>query len=79
MEAIKNEIKRIEMRMEISQERLDRAVSEFKDAAGKYGAYEIETFVPGYVDEIARCRAELSKLDEEKKMLEYLLKQQEMK
>ena len=36
MEAIKNEIKRIEMRMEISQERLDRAVSEFKDAAEKY-------------------------------------------
>lgn len=70
---IREEIKNIERRMEWKQKDLDRAVESFRESAATYDAYNIETFLPGKIEEIARCRAEMAKLAEQKQMLEYML------
>lgn len=74
-ERIKEEIKRIEMKMECKQEELDEAVKKFRESAETYSAYDIETFIPGLVGDIAKLRAKISELEEQKSMLEYLLNQ----
>ena len=71
---IREEIKSIERRMEWKMEDLNKAVEDFKNSAATYDAYHIETFLPGKIEEIARRRAEIGKLAEQKQMLEYLLK-----
>ncbi len=75
-ERIKEEIKRLERRMEWKQEELDKAVERFRESAATYSAYDIETFVPGMIGDIAKLRATMSELAEQKSMLEYLLDQQ---
>ncbi len=72
-EKIREEIRSIERRMEWKQEDLDRAVEDFKKSAASYDAYHIETFLPGKIAEIARYRAEVAKLAEQKQMLEYMI------
>ena len=72
-EKIMEEIKSIERRIEWKTEDLDKAVEEFKEAAASYDAYHIATFLPGKIEEIARYRAEVEKLTEQKQMLEYML------
>ena len=54
-------------------ESLNKAVEEFKESAASYDAYHITTFLPGKIEEIARCKAEVEKLAEQKQMLEYML------
>lgn len=78
MEAIRREIEKIESRITWENEMLEKAVEDFRDSASRYDAYSIETFIPGKVREIAEHRARLEKLVEQKQMLEYLLKQQEV-
>lgn len=58
------------------EERLRVAVEEFKEAAARYDAYSIDTFIDGYVRRIHEERAELAKLADEKQMLEYLLREE---
>lgn len=75
MEAkIREEIKNIERRMEWRMEDLNKAVEDFKNSAATYDAYHIETFLPGKIEKIARYRADIEKLAEQKQMLEYLMK-----
>ena len=76
LERIKEEIKRIERKMQWKQEELDKAVERFRSSAATYSAYDIEIFVPGMVGEIAKLRTAISELAEQKSMLEYLLNQQ---
>lgn len=76
LERAKEEIKRIERRIEWKQEELDKAVERFRESAATYSDYDIETFIPGLVSEIARLRAAIRELAEQKSMLEYLLNQQ---
>lgn len=76
LEKVKEEIKRIERRMEWKQEELDKAVERFRESAATYSAYDIETFIPGIIREIAKLRAAMSELAEQKSMLEYLVDQQ---
>lgn len=78
MEAIRKEIEKLENRITWEKEMLDKAVEDFREYASKCDAYSIETFIPGKVREIAEYRAKLEKYDEQKKMLEYLLRQQEV-
>lgn len=75
-ERIKEEIKKLERKMEWKQEELDKAVKRFRESAATYSAYDIEIFIPGMVSEIAKLRTTLSELGEQKSMLEYLLNQQ---
>ena len=77
MEAIIRELEMIEGKIIQENKILEMAVEDFKDSASRYDAYSIETFIPGKVREIAEHRARLEKFNEQKKMLEYLLKQQE--
>lgn len=72
-EKIREEIRNIERRIEWKQKDLDKAVDAFRESAKCYDAYNIETFIPGMIDEIARSRAEIAKLAEQKQMLEYML------
>lgn len=76
LERVKEEIKRIERKMQWKQEELDKAVERFRESAATYSAYDIETFVPDMIGEIAKLRATMSELAEQKSMLEYLLNQQ---
>lgn len=76
--AIRNEIESIERRIEWEQVLLNQAVKNFKACSEKYDAYHIVTFVPGMVEEVAKHKARLEQLGEQKAMLEYLLKQQEV-
>lgn len=78
MEAIRKEIEKLENRITWEKEMLDKAVEDFREHASWCDAYSIETFIPGKVREIAEYRAKLEKYDEQKKMLEYLLRQQEV-
>lgn len=77
MEAIIRELEMIEGKIIQENKILEMAVEDFKDSASRYDAYSIETFIPWKVREIAEHRARLEKFNEQKKMLEYLLKQQE--
>ncbi len=70
---IREEIERLTRRMEWKQEELDKAVQCFREAAATYSDYDIETFIPGKVEEIKRYRAAMSEMAEQKQMLEYLL------
>ena len=72
-EKIRENIRNIEKRMEWKLESLNKAVEEFKESAASYDAYHIETFLPGKIAEIARYRAEVAKLAEQKQMLEYMI------
>ena len=72
-EKIREEIENIEKRIEWKQQDLEKSVKDFRESAGKYDAYHIETFLPGKIEDIARYRAELAKLAEQKQMLEYML------
>ncbi len=73
-EKIREEIERLTRRMKWKQEELDKAVQSFREAAATYSDYDIETFIPGKVEEIKRCRAAMSEMAEQKQMLEYLLR-----
>lgn len=76
LERVKEEIKRIDRKIEWKQEELDKAVERFRESAATYSAYDIETFAPGIINEIAKLRAAISELAEQKSMLEYLINQQ---
>ncbi len=72
-EKIREKIRNIEKRMEWKLESLNKAVEEFKESAASYDAYHITTFLLGKIEEIARYRAEVEKLAEQKQMLEYMI------
>ncbi len=72
-EKIREEIRNIEKRMEWKLESLNKAVEEFKGSAASYNDYDITTFLPSKIEEIARYRAEVEKLAEQKQMLEYMI------
>ena len=72
-EKIREEIENIEKRIEWKQQDLEKSVKDFRESAGVYDAYHIETFLPGKIEDIARYRAELAKLTEQKQILEFIL------
>lgn len=74
-EKTREEIERLSSRMEWKQEELDRAVRSFREAAATYSDYDIETFIPGKVEEIKRYRAAIAEMAEQKQILQHLLKQ----
>lgn len=70
---IREEIGKLERKIEWKQEDLDKAVMDFKESAVTYDTHCIETFIPGKIEEITRCRMEIENLAQQKQMLEYLL------
>ena len=73
MDEIKKEIKRLEANIEWEKSSLNHLVADFKEAASKYEAYDIETFIPGKVTAIADCRARIQKLTEQRAMLIWMV------
>lgn len=60
-----------------SEERfLEAKVAELKENVSKYDAYNIGTFVPGMVNAINESRQRLATLNEQLRMLAWLMKEE---
>lgn len=69
---------RIEMigyEMADKKARLEALTKELKEAVAKYDTYSIVTFVPGYVRQIEELDREIRNLDEQKRMLLWIAKE----
>lgn len=55
--------------------RLEALTKELKEAVAKYDTYSIVTFVPGYVRQIEELDREIRNLDEQKRMLLWIAKE----
>lgn len=69
------EIASLEYSIEDHKKRLERAVAEFKEAASKYDSYDIVTFIPGKIRDIEYERGKIAELEEKKRMLVWLCKE----
>lgn len=69
------QIASLEYDIEDHMKRLERAVAEFKEAASKYDSYDIVNFIPGKIRDIEYERNKLTELEEKKRMLVWLCKE----
>lgn len=69
------QITSLEYDIEDHKKRLERAVAEFKEAASKYDSYDIVNFIPGKIRDIEYERNKLAELEEKKRMLVWLCKE----
>lgn len=69
---IQEQIKNLDLKIEWAEQSLETAVKEFKDAAAKYDAYNIDEFIDGYVRRVRDERRNLTQLQEQRRMLVYL-------
>ena len=74
---IKEEIRRLESRIEWQTETLDSYIADFKRSVEKHNAREIATFDKSGIEQIEKQLHQLEILAEQKSMLEYLLKEEE--
>lgn len=69
------QITSLEYDIEDHKKRLERAVAEFKEAAIKYDSYDIVNFIPSKIRDIEYERNKLAELEEKKRMLVWLCKE----
>lgn len=69
------QITSLEYDIEDHKKRLERAVAEFKEAASKYDSYDIVNFIPGKIRDIEYERNKLAELEEKKRTLVWLCKE----
>lgn len=69
------QIASLEYDIEDHMKHLERAVAEFKEAASKYDSYDIVNFIPGKIRDIEYERNKLAELEEKKRMLVWLCKE----
>lgn len=74
---IQEHIKNLDLKIEWAEQSLETAVNEFKDAAAKYDAYNIDEFIDGYVRRVRDERRNLTQLQEQRRMLVYLTESKE--
>lgn len=70
-------IEMIESKIEDLTERLEAMTRDLKEAVAKYDTYSIVTFVPGYVRQIEELDREIKELEEQKRMLLWIAKEDE--
>lgn len=70
-------IEMIESKIEDLTERLEALTRDLKEAVAKYDTYSIVTFVPGYVRQIEELDREIKELEEQKRMLLWIAKEEE--
>ena len=75
-EKILRQIRALDTEIADHQKRLDAAVAEFKEAASKYDAYDIVTFIPGKIRDIEYERSKIAALDEQRRMLVWMCKEE---
>lgn len=69
---IQEQIKNLDIKIEWAEQALETAVKDFKDAAAKYDAYNIDEFIDGYVRRVREERRNLTQLQEQRRMLMWL-------
>lgn len=74
-EKVLRQIEVLETEIADHQKRLDAAVAEFKESASKYDAYDIVTFIPGKIRDIEYERSKITALDEQRRMLVWMCKE----
>jgi len=72
-ERIKKEIAYLEMELDDHQQRRDRLVSELKGDIQTYTDYQVVTFLPGKIKDIAYERQKISEISDQIRMLRHLL------
>ena len=72
---IKNRIEMIDYELTFKKKRLEAQTNELKEAVAKYDTYSIITFVPGYVRQIEELDREIKSLEEQKRMLLWIAKE----
>lgn len=73
---IKEEIRRLENRIEWQMETIDSYVADFKRSVAQHDARHIVTFDKSGIEQIEKQLHQLEILAEQKTMLEYLLKEE---
>ena len=51
-------------------------MAEFREAASKYDAYDIVTFIPGKIRDIEYERSKIAALNEQRRMLVWMCKEE---
>lgn len=74
-EKVLKQIELLETEIADHQKRLDAAVAEFKESASKYDSYDIVTFIPGKIRDIEYERNKIAALDEQRRMLVWMCKE----
>jgi len=74
-EKVLKQIEFLETEIAEHQKRLDAAVAEFKESASKYDSYDIVTFIPGKIRDIEYERNKIAALDEQRRMLVWMCKE----
>ncbi|MBR3972940.1 MAG: hypothetical protein IKJ99_03170 [Oscillospiraceae bacterium] len=77
IERLNFRIQMIETELEYKNKRLEALTKELKEAVAKYDTYSIVTFVPGYVRQIEELARDIINLQEQKRMLLWIAKEEE--
>jgi len=74
-EKIKNRIEFLEFEIDDHKKQLDSAVAAFKECASKFDSFDIVTFLPGVINDIKYERDKIAALDEQRRMLVWMCKE----
>lgn len=72
---IKNRLDAIDYEIESKTKLLEALTTDLKEAVAKYDTYSIITFVPGYVRQIEELNREIKELEDQKRMLLWIVKE----
>lgn len=70
-----NRIAMIESEVQWKTKMLEETTQRMKEAVAQYDTYQIVTFVPGYVSQIDELFKEIRNLEEQKRMLLWIAKE----
>lgn len=70
-------IRNIENEIGWKNQRMEALVREMKESVAKYGTYQIVNFVPGYIRQIEELYNEIRKLEDQKRILLWIGKEEE--
>lgn len=70
-------IRNIENEIGWKNQRMEALVREMKESVAKYDTYQIVNFVPGYIRQIEELYNEIRKLEDQKRILLWIGKEEE--
>lgn len=70
-------IRNIENEIGWKNQRMEALVREMKESVAKYDTYQIVNFVPGYIRQIEELYNEIRKLEDQKRILLWVGKEEE--
>ena len=70
---VREQIKNLELKIEWAEAAVESTVKEFKDAAARFDAYSIDEHIDTYVRRVRDERKKLAELQEQLRMLTWLV------